>query len=76
MVWFTKGAFRKERLGKKLYFLEDTISLFLELRFLIKNIMEVVPIHYFQFSNRNQSSSPHWPTWSNRAAYRRSKNNA
>ena len=28
MVWFTKGAFRKERLGKKLYFLEDTISLF------------------------------------------------
>ena len=30
MVWFTKGAFRKERLGKKMYVLEDTISLFLE----------------------------------------------
>ena len=72
MVWFTKGAFRKERLGKKMYVLEDTISLFLELTFLIKNIMELITIHYFQLSNRYQSSSPHWSTCSNRDSYRRS----
>ena len=35
MAWFTKGAFRKERLGKKLYFLEDTISL-LTIEFMVK----------------------------------------
>ena len=49
MVWFTKGAFRKERLGKKIYFLEDTISLFLEFRFLIKNIMKWLPSITFSF---------------------------
>ena len=32
MVWFTKGSFRKERLGKKIYFLEGTISLCVELK--------------------------------------------